>query len=599
MTSPGVKIHEFSTGIRAKIGSDGSWVSLGFTGQYMNATMEVPYCVERSIANKEFAVAEGAASDRPAVIGRVVLGNEGKSDWSVVAVVSKGWDEKGRSASFYRYFLCEGRDSIWTILAWIKARGLGGVIFNPSQPVSNPHTPPIKSKKSELPAALLSRSASPPILIEPNQQYNWEDIHALAESKASEQPVSWAYNVEALEQPWRFLVIQAASNSAYELLSRAIVNQPKIKTPVIADEQALKSAIKSLMGSATPKQEAVETIVEALANNPITEEYWETLFNSQGAKNALMQKISSPQMVRLLLLRALVLPDTFPEYLDWLQLEANLKKRGINQQLQVALEFQANAKYLFGQDSLIKEQVQERFLRFLNKSTSQVKLFVQLGNYIQKHLADSSLAQLYYGLAAYREQRNYGKVNEKLFHQAFPAIRGGKAKIFDVEIIKDIPVYEPRGENIVPIKLVIGLVVLSLFLGGILDRLVVSKVLTFGEPKETPQTPAASVASPDNPEPSPSNVAVDPTISQRPEDLDDTQLQTAVDNFPGTIVAINQIIQEVVQDPQLTSVTPVDAARVRKELTQILANDQFPLTEEVVLDPNNTSDTAKQAWIYA
>jgi len=259
MTSQGAEIHEFSTGIRAKIASDKSWVSLGFTGQYMNATMPVPHSVERSIANKEFAVAEGAASDRPAMIGRVVLGN-GEPDWSVVAVASKGWDEKGRSASFYRYFLCEGRDSIWTILAWIKPRGLGGVVFNPNKQVSSPHTPPMKINKSDPPAELLSSSGSPPILIPPHQQYDWRDIHALAEAKANEQTVSWAFNVEALEQPWRFLVIQALSKSAYDLLSRTVAHQPKIKTPVIADEKALKSAMKSLMGSSTIKKEAVETI---------------------------------------------------------------------------------------------------------------------------------------------------------------------------------------------------------------------------------------------------------------------------------------------------------------------------------------------------
>ncbi len=601
MTSQGAEIHEFSTGIRAKIASDKSWVSLGFTGQYMNATMPVPHSVERSIANKEFAVAEGAASDRPAVIGRVVLGN-GEPDWSVVAVVSKGWDEKGRSASFYRYFLCEGRDSIWTILAWINPRGLGGVVFNPNQQVSNPHTPPMRINRFDPPAELLSSSDSPPILIKPDQQYNWSDIHALAEAKANEQPaVSWAFNVEALEQPWRFLVIQAASNSAYELLSRAIAHQPKIKTPVIADEQALKSAIKSLMGSSTPKQEAVETIAEALANKQITREYWESLFDSQGARNALMQKIYSPQMVRLLLLRALVLPETFPDYLDWLQLEESLNKRGINQQLDVALKFQVKAKYLFGQDSLIKEQVQENFLRFLN-STTKVRLFVQLGNYIEKHLADSSLAQLYYGIAAYHEQRNRGKVNEKLFDKAFPAVTGGKAEIFDTDIIKDIPIPEPRGENIVPIKWVVGLVVLSLFLGGIFDRLVVSNVLTFGSNTETPQ-PAESVASPDTPQPSPSDIAVEPTISQRPEDLDDEKLKAAVEKFPGTIGVINQLIQEVVQDPQLTDVPQVDTEKVKQELTQILANDQFALDDQVLVpsdNANSAQDQEKQkVWIYA
>lgn len=118
-----IQIHEFSTGIRPERTADGGWVSLGFTGQYMNATIDpIPHAVLRSIANKEFAVAEGASSDEPAIIGRVVPGGE-ESDWSVVAIVTRGRDEKGRSASFYRYFLCEGdkgTSNLWRILCWIE-----------------------------------------------------------------------------------------------------------------------------------------------------------------------------------------------------------------------------------------------------------------------------------------------------------------------------------------------------------------------------------------------------------------------------------------------------------------------------------------------
>lgn len=98
------EIHEFSTGIRYQLNSDGSWVSLGFTGQYINVTIdEIPLCVIRSIANKKFAVSEGASSEKPAIIGRVVVEDE-DGYWSVVALVTKGWDEKGRSAFFLSLF---------------------------------------------------------------------------------------------------------------------------------------------------------------------------------------------------------------------------------------------------------------------------------------------------------------------------------------------------------------------------------------------------------------------------------------------------------------------------------------------------------------
>ena len=84
-----VEIHEFSTGIRFQQTSQSpnGWVSLGFLGQYMNVTCDlIPNDIERAIANKLFAVSEGASSEKPAIIGRVI------NNYSVVALVSKGWD---------------------------------------------------------------------------------------------------------------------------------------------------------------------------------------------------------------------------------------------------------------------------------------------------------------------------------------------------------------------------------------------------------------------------------------------------------------------------------------------------------------------------
>jgi len=585
MTSQGAEIHEFSTGIRAKRDPNGSWVSLGFTGQYMNATMPVPHCVERSIANKEFAVAEGAASDRPAIIGRVVLGN-GEPDWSVVAVVSKGWDETGRSASFYRYFLCEGRDSIWKILAWLKEQELGEVVFYPNQQVSSPHTPPMNINKSDPPAELLSSSGFPPILIKPDQQYNWGDIHALAEAKTSEQSVSWAFNVEALEQPWRFLVIQAASNSAYEVLSRAIAHQPKIKTPVIADEQALKSAIKSLMGSSTIKKEAVQTIAEALGNEPITSEYWHSIFDSQGARSAFTQKIYSPQMVRLLLLRALVLPETFPDYLDWLQLENNLNKRGINQQLNVALEFQIKAKSLLNKEPKLKDKLQENFLLFLNKKKPQVKLFVQLADYINKYLSDISFAKSYYGIASYREQRDKKKVNKKLFYQAFPELNSDKAKMFDLEIIRDNSGLGQVGRLIRFLIVLIFLIFGSWIAAVIFIRSVTIIFSNVTSKNEELKTAEESESFP-----------------KKPESLDQVTLQTALERFSSTRLAINELILNLAKELNSTDISPVKEAIVKQEIINILSNDKFDLAEEVLASPNNSNlaeDKEKQTiWVYA
>jgi hypothetical protein len=352
-TQTGIQIHEFSTGIRPERTADGGWVSLGFTGQYMNTTIDpIPHAIQRSIANKEFGVAEGAARDKPAIIGRVVSGEE--SDWSVVALVTKGRDEKGRSASVYRYFFCEGDkgvSNVWRILGWIEnyQQLHAGEMptFNPfdTKGIDQPNlhttsTPPQFNLLPETEESLLSTSA--PILIPPEAQYTLQDINRLANKKAiaddNEQPVAWAYKVEALEQPRRFQIIQAASDKAYELLQKVKATTPLVAAPLV-DEQAIKSAIKGLINSSKVKLEYVKAIAEPLGNEQVTESYWKEIFDGQGATNALKQGIYSPQMVRLLALRAIVIPQTLPEYLVWL---GNGSKGSDNNTLSV--EFQSQIK---------------------------------------------------------------------------------------------------------------------------------------------------------------------------------------------------------------------------------------------------------------
>ncbi|MDD1444341.1 hypothetical protein MEO93_29185, partial [Dolichospermum sp. ST_sed3] len=75
-------------------------------------------------------------------------------------------------------------------------------------------------------------------------------------------------------------------------------------------EASLKPAIRKLIHSSQVKPEAVQVIVEGLENKEIKSDYWETLFNKEGADIAIKQKIYSPQMVRLMTLRAMVIPET-------------------------------------------------------------------------------------------------------------------------------------------------------------------------------------------------------------------------------------------------------------------------------------------------
>lgn len=355
-----IEIHEFSTGIRSQQTADGGWVSLGFTGQYMNATIvRIPDAVEISIANREFAVAEGASSDKPAIIGRVL--GTGENTFSVLAIVTRGRDENGRSASMYRYFFTQGMEkdafqNLRFILAWWESQETP-LRFNPFdiQEVGKPHICDITTLTfAQVTPREIDRNDHKPVLLPPTEQLNLHSINSLASKKYNTnkngQPTSWAFNVEALEKPERFLVIQAASDKAYQILQKALSNTPKILPPaVVTDEEAIKSAIRGLMNSSQVKPENVKVIADALANHKITSAYWHTLFDGQGAKTAIDQKIYSPQMVRLITLRAVVIPETMLQFLSWLNIKPG-QKPDDNQT--VSLEFQKAIRSALPKDKL-------------------------------------------------------------------------------------------------------------------------------------------------------------------------------------------------------------------------------------------------------
>lgn len=344
MNSTTVTIHEFSTGIQAERTSDG-WVSRGFTGEYMNKTLDpIPVAIQSAIANREFAVAEGASSNEPAIIGREVRG--GGEVWSAIAIVTRGRDDRGRSASMYRYFLCKGEGNLWKILAWIESLRQAGrmPIFNPfetkivGQPNEYPATsqPQINLQQISLLQSLLAINA--PVIIPAGQRCTPLIVNQMAIEKAREngQPVAWAYKAEALEQPRSFQVIQPASEKAEQLLQRAIASTPQYTAP-IAGEQEVKSAIKGLISRDKVKLDQVQAIETAI--NQVKDSDWEVIFNGQGSSQALRQGIYSPQMVRLLTLRAMLIPQTLPDFLAWIQ------KRGKQEDhYQVSEIFQSEIK---------------------------------------------------------------------------------------------------------------------------------------------------------------------------------------------------------------------------------------------------------------
>ena len=116
-------------------------------------------------------------------------------------------------------------------------------------------------------------------------------------------------------------------------------------------QTSLKVAMRKLIHSSQIKPEAVEVIVSGLQNSEISAEDWGNLFNREGANIAIKQKVYSPQLIRLITLRALVLPKTLPEFLGWLNMQPGKK---VNQNQIVCLQFQQTIKELFPREKVLE-----------------------------------------------------------------------------------------------------------------------------------------------------------------------------------------------------------------------------------------------------
>ncbi len=338
-----IEIHEFSTGIEVT-GTADDWVAGGFTGNYLNSTLEsVPISVQNAIASQYFAVAESTSSDKPAVIGREIIRADEK--WSVVAVVTKGTDNMGRPASLYRYFLCQGVGNIHHILQWMYQEKGGILVFDSfdKQTVGNPHRYEITSPNSiNLRPKLESLlSDSPPVIIPSKEACTPLILNKMA--NCLESPVSWAFNVKGIAKPRIFQIIQPVDSQSEEIIKRAIAKTPK-QPQLQGEEQPITTAIRGLTNRKTFRPEHMPTIENALANSQINDEAWKHLFEQLGAKDEIRDKTYAPSMIRLLTLQAMVLPKTLPAFLSWIQRTNN------QEHYKISLTFQQQILQYLKQD---------------------------------------------------------------------------------------------------------------------------------------------------------------------------------------------------------------------------------------------------------
>lgn len=337
-----LKIYEFSRGIKVS-GTPDNWHSQGFTGELMNCTFNpVPEAIKTAISNRLFAVAERGATDIPALVGREVEDEHGQ--WSVMAVVTRGRDDGGRPFSAYRYFWCEGSDKLVDIAHWwtMQSKNDRDLIFDPfdepegeiviedKQKYSNREHDITDGNFSDLTDEMLPV----PVIVDFDRKITPVIVDRIAIKKVGNNLLAWAYNVEALEAPRSFQVILPASQQAEEAIRRVVNNQSQVGNTV-QDEPAIKKAI-SLLSQNKVKPEHLKTIEDALGNPAIDDKYWRSMFDSQGASTAIKESSYSPQLVRLLTLRAIVIPETLPQFFDWLN-----KKDSKDQIWTDCLDFQA------------------------------------------------------------------------------------------------------------------------------------------------------------------------------------------------------------------------------------------------------------------
>ncbi|MDE5082195.1 MAG: hypothetical protein O4859_13355 [Trichodesmium sp. St18_bin1] len=347
-----IEIHEFSTGIIPEILPNGQWISRGFkVGEYMNLTIaKIPHSVARTIANKGFEVGKDRHSQGPTFVGRVVLSiNNKEPDYSVVAVVTSGQDEYGRSTSFYRYFLCAGKDNIWQILDWINTQQQQGInpIFNPSETkqIGKPNQHQVTRKPEiNLPTDWQNwlKTKTLPAIIS-TELSDLQIINKMAELKANDIPISWVYNVEALERPEQFIIIHPANAEVAASLTKIqtkMMENPASNISKYIDEAAIETAIKGLISGSQIKQEWIENLVLKLQTGQVTSEYLNNLFDNLGASNGVKQGNANAQMIRLLTLRAIFIPESLPQYLNWLNISGDRKKENEKQKISLQLQLQ-------------------------------------------------------------------------------------------------------------------------------------------------------------------------------------------------------------------------------------------------------------------
>lgn len=375
-----IEIHEFSTGIEVK-GTPTAWESGGFTGEYMNRTIDpIPQTVLDSIANREFALAEGVVKAEPAIVGRVVKGNDGEI-WSVVAVVTRGRDDRGRGVSLYRYFLCQNDGHIETILRWMgqPPREFDPfekrVIGQPHQANFNPKE--VRLDKLEKVQKMLDQmlDQSPPIVFSATERCMPLILNEITRILKPSGDRSWAYKVAMLERPESFQVIYPANSEAEKVISE-VLKRRQSSSALISGESDIKTAIGVVINGRV-KRKHIETLENALTNPQLDEKYWTSILDKEGALQAIREKVYGDRSVRLLTLKAMLVPTFLPDFLTWL---ANSKEseKHYNTSLKLQERISRETKTFTEDFPELSKHLKKGICRVIDRLVDQPKIFKEL-----------------------------------------------------------------------------------------------------------------------------------------------------------------------------------------------------------------------------
>jgi hypothetical protein len=658
-----LQIHEFSDGITPK-GDKDNWISGGYTGSWMNSTLsQIPQNVQRSIANEEYKI---GVQSSVAIIGRVVRGDGiNTTDWSVIAVTTPARDEVRREFPLYRYFLAEGADSLSKIVGWLDFRDKQGrmPIFNPFESKvvgeSNPSAASIVKTNVTTEMVAWLQNSSNPELLAPTQasQYPFPVIDRLAHEKAkyNDLPLSWAFNVEALEKPERFQIILPASDRGFTLIQQKLANMSSEPSGSQIDEKALKQVIKGLSENPSVKPEHWRIFLANISDIPSTfsdvgkaTSYWHKIFDGQGASNAIKQGIYTQPMIRLLTLRAIILPETLSELLQWLQVDVQ-KNGKSGSYAETSMEFQKqlfdfaqdplikeslmrgtrdlvanvldkavtpeSAAYLFSSDRGIwgqhKKQLRNDFrhdLEFLGKQARNIrtngdfiikdKVWDSIWAEMQSNWRNSPrysdekyspLAEFFYRLgdrliAACFYQLSYGQVPSSIFVEAFPNSKRRGRENLHGLLIKRKG-YDERGRRIMPIPIVAA-IAFATFVLGMGGGLLIGKVTT------SPETKTDTVAVNKLLKGDPTKIPIKPDviIPESSAGIDSSILTKGIGEFRKTKESLKSIVSQIRKE------TKQDDETIKQNVKDVLDDRSIEFS---TIESNIPSDPGQQDWVKA